>query len=96
MMPPDQNIATGGHAASPPQLPDPWSALLDVSALVTVEVPIESLTVRELFRLERGSILAALQPVASNVPVLLCNRLVAWGEFQVAGERLAVRLAEFT
>jgi flagellar motor switch/type III secretory pathway protein FliN len=74
---------------------DVWPSLLQVPATLTVEVAIESLTVRELFQLAEGSILGSSQAVASNVPLQICGRLVAWGEFQVSGENLAVRVAEF-
>jgi len=93
-------LAKAHPAAAPaavpvvPQLEDPWIALLHVPAAIVVEVPVSGLTVRELFRLEKDSIVSSAQLVASNVPLLVGTRLIAWGEFQVAGDRLAVRLAE--
>ncbi len=80
-----------------PALPgaeDPLASFLHIPAAITVEVPVVALTVRELFRLEKGSIVATLQPAGANVPVNIAATLVAWGEFQVFGEKLAVRLAE--
>lgn len=73
---------------------NPWDRLLYVPAAVSVEVPVAGLTVGDLFRLEKGSIVAADQLVVSNVPMRVGGRLIAWGEFQVAGEYLAARVAE--
>jgi len=80
-----------------PALPgadDPLTGFLHVSAPVTVEVPIVALTVRDLFRLEKGSIVTTSQSAGANIPVHIAKALVAWGEFQVFGDKLAVRLAE--
>ena len=78
------------------QAGDPWSRVLRVPAVISIEVGIVGLTVRELFRLEKGSIVATSQSSGANVPVLVGRRLIAWGEFQVTGELLAVRIAELT
>jgi flagellar motor switch/type III secretory pathway protein FliN len=73
---------------------DPWSGLLHISTSIAIDASIVGLTVRELFRLEKGSIVATRQPVGSNVPVHAGGSLIGWGEFQVVGDRLAVRVAE--
>jgi flagellar motor switch/type III secretory pathway protein FliN len=83
--------------AAPPALPavnDPFAAFLHIPAAITVEVPVVALTVRDLFRLEKGSIVATSQASGANVPVNVASTLIAWGEFQVFSEKLAVRLAE--
>lgn len=61
---------------------------------MTVESPVIGLTVRELFRLEKGSIVTTSQSSETNVAVRAGGALIGWGEFQVVGEKLAVRLAE--
>ena len=84
-------------AAATPVLPGSGDALanfLHIAAPITVEAPIVSLTVRDLFRLENGSIVATSQPAGANIPVHVATTLVAWAEFQVFDEKLAVRLAE--
>lgn len=73
---------------------DPWTGFLHVSVSVAIDAPIVGLTVRELFRLETGSIVATAQPIESNVPVRAGGTLIGWGEFQVVGEKLALRVAE--
>lgn len=88
--------ATPVPTATPvlPPVNDPFAGFKHIPARLTVEVPVIALTVRDLFRLEKGSIVTTLQPAGANVPVRIAEALIAWGEFQVFGERLAVRLAE--
>lgn len=89
-------------SATPPSVPaaalpvanDPFTAFLHIPAPVTVEVPVVALTVRDLFRLEKGSIVTTSQSAGANIPVNIAKILIGWGEFQVFGDRLAVRLAE--
>lgn len=77
-----------------PGVSDPFAGFMHIPAPLTVEVPVIALTVRDLFRLEKGSIVTTSQPAGANVPVHIAKALVAWGEFQVFGDKLAVRLAE--
>lgn len=89
--------ATSSVPSATPALPgvnDPFAAFMHIPAPLTVEVPVIALTVRDLFRLEKGSIVTTSQPAGANVPIHIAKALVAWGEFQVFGEKLAVRLAE--
>ena len=73
---------------------DLWPQLLFVSTSLSVHVPLLNLTVRELFRLDKGSIVASSQPSGANVPLCVGARVIAWGEFQVFGDNLALRIAE--
>lgn len=88
-----------GSAISPARGPAPGSAgsfasFLHVPVQVQVDVPVVALTVGDLFRLDKGSILNTSQLTGANVPLRVGGRLLAWGEFQVVGDRLAVRVAE--
>jgi flagellar motor switch/type III secretory pathway protein FliN len=80
--------------AGPSVFADPWAGFLHIPLLISIDAPIAGLTVRELFRLERGSIVATSQSTDANVPVRAGGALIGWGEFQVLGEKLALRLAE--
>jgi flagellar motor switch/type III secretory pathway protein FliN len=93
-MPETQIAPAKDLTAGPPPALDIWAEMLSVSARVSVEVPIVGLSVRELFRLERGSVVTSAQLSTANVPVLIGGKLVAYGEFQVVGEKLAMRVAE--
>jgi flagellar motor switch/type III secretory pathway protein FliN len=86
--------ATTSVAATARERVNDWGEMLLVATTVTVDVPIAGLTVRELFRLQRGSVLASSQMSGVQVPIAIGGRVIAWGEFQVAGDHLALRVAE--
>ena len=84
-------------AAKPVAVPrdiDLWPRMLRVPAVISIDVPVVALTVRELFRLEKGSVVASSHSSGANVPLFVGRQLIAWGEFQVVGEQLAVRVAD--
>jgi flagellar motor switch/type III secretory pathway protein FliN len=59
-----------------------------------VEIPIQGLTVGKLIELTPGVVLDTLYDEGSHVPVLVNGEMIAWGEFDVVEERLAIRLTE--
>jgi flagellar motor switch/type III secretory pathway protein FliN len=87
-------VANARAIVPPSSPPDPWPQLVLVPALVSVHVPVAHLTVRELFRLGQGSILVTSQASGANVPLCVGAKVLAWGEFQVVGDNLALRIAE--
>jgi flagellar motor switch/type III secretory pathway protein FliN len=87
-------MSTSSAKAALPGTNDPFAAFLHIPAAITIDVPVVALTVRDLFRLEKGSIVVTSQPSGANVPVQIASTLVAWGEFQVFTDKLAVRLTE--
>jgi flagellar motor switch/type III secretory pathway protein FliN len=62
--------------------------------LLSIDVPIRSFTVRDLLRLEAGAILETDNADGADVPVIVNSQLIGWAEFEVVGQRLAVRLTE--
>jgi flagellar motor switch/type III secretory pathway protein FliN len=61
---------------------------------LSVEVPIAQFTVSKLLDLEPGAILDTHYEEGAHVPVLVNGETVAWGEFDVVEEILAVRLTK--
>ena len=57
---------------------------------IMVRVP--SFCVRDLLALETGTVVETEQDHAQDVPVRSGGALLAWGEFEVVNEALAVRL----
>ena len=51
-------------------------------------------TVADLVQLERGRIIATHWTVGQDVPLRINGALIAWSEFEVVQNRLAVRLTE--
>lgn len=53
-------------------------------------------TVGDLLRLTRGSIVETGYHQSSDLPLRVNGQLVGWTEFEVVGERLAVRLTDLS
>jgi len=75
-------------------LREDWGELRFVTVTVSVDVPIVGLTVRELFRLEKGSIVVSGQQSGANAPVKIGETVLGWGEFYVVDDTLALRVVE--
>ena len=53
-------------------------------------------TVRDLLQLATGSIVASENANGADVPVVVNTKLIGWAEFEVVGQKLAVRITELT
>jgi flagellar motor switch protein FliN len=87
-------------AAATPEAPitdpmaDRWLRVEALPCLLTVEIPMPGFTVGDLLRLERGRIVASRWTVGQDVPLRINDELIAWSEFEVVQNHLAVRLTE--
>jgi len=74
------------------------SGLLDsmpwLPCTLTLEIPVVRFTIRDLLSLTRGSIVETACHHTSDVPLRVNQLLVGWTEFDVIGDRLAVRITE--
>jgi len=61
---------------------------------LSLEIPIVKFTVGDLLRLGKESIVETACPSTSDIPLRANGLLVAWAEFEVIGNRLALRLTE--
>ena len=77
-------------AASPPG----WEHVLDLSCELTVELELPSFRLEEVLALEEKSVVDWHWKVGNDVPVRVNGVLVAWGEFEVASDHLAVRFTD--
>lgn len=71
-----------------------WAAAQAFPCHLRIELPAAGFTVRDLLQLEPSSLLATSCRQSSNVPLSVNGRLLAWAEFEVFGNKLAVRLTE--
>ena len=71
-----------------------WQAALELRCDLVVELAAPAFTIRDLLRLEPGSVVATSFKQAASVPLIVNGLVVAWTEFEVAGQQLAVRLME--
>lgn len=69
----------------------PW-----LPCTLTVELPVVKFTIRDLMGLMKGSIVETSYHQSSDLPLRVNGQLVGWTEFEVVGERLAVRLTDLS
>ena len=81
----------------PVVIPDSyWEEAGDLPCILSVDLPLEHFTVRDLLQLATGSIVASENANGADVPVVVNTKLIGWAEFEVVGQKLAVRITELT
>ena len=71
-----------------------WKPVLDLPCELMVDLPLPGFRIADLLHLRTGSVLNTVWRVGQDVPLRLNGTLVGWGEFEVMGNSLAVRLTE--
>lgn len=71
-----------------------WARVDLLPCVLSIEIPVPGFTVADLVQLERGRIIATRWTVGQDVPLRINDALIAWSEFEVVQNRLAVRLTE--
>ena len=67
----------------------PW-----LPCTLSVDLPLVQFTIGDLLRLAEGSIVETACHQTSDVPLRVNNLLIGWTEFEVIGDRLAVRITD--
>ena len=67
----------------------PW-----LPCTLTLEIPVVRFTIGDLLSLKKGSIVETACHHTSDVPLRVNQLLIGWTEFDVIGDRLAVRITE--
>jgi flagellar motor switch protein FliN len=80
--------------AGPPAEPDPWIHVLKLPCQLTLELPLPDFTVGTLMHLEPGTVIDSHWNVSDDLPLRVNGEVIAWSEFEVVANRLAVRLTE--
>ena len=73
---------------------DEWGDLVHLPCTLTLDLPIPEIRVRELIELDADSVLDTKWVQSKDVPVRVNGRFIGWAEFEVVGDRLAVRITE--
>jgi flagellar motor switch/type III secretory pathway protein FliN len=81
-------------AEAPSMRRDPLDTLPWLPCTLTLEVPLVHFTIADLLALKEGSIVETACRHTSDVPLRVNHLLIAWTEFEVVGDRLAVRITE--
>ena len=90
-------IAQAAETAAVEPEPDEsmWKRAEELPCRLSVELKVPVFTVRDLFRLSAGSVIETDWAQSTDVPLFVNKELIGWGEFEVLGEGLAVRVTEF-
>jgi len=67
---------------------------MGLSCSLVVEFPLPGFTVGDLLRLQKRSVIDSHWHIGTDVPLRVNGELVAYGEFEVVGSQLAVRVTE--
>jgi flagellar motor switch/type III secretory pathway protein FliN len=69
----------------------PW-----LPCTLALDIPVVKFTISDLLNLQNGSIVETAYHQSSDLPLRVNGQLVGWTEFEVVGERLAVRLTDLS
>jgi flagellar motor switch protein FliN/FliY len=75
-------------------LAERWLRVEPLPCLLTIEISMPGFTVADLVHLGAGRIIATRWTVGQDVPLRINGELIAWSEFEIVQNRLAVRLTE--
>lgn len=75
---------------------NPVESLPWLPCTVALDIPVVKFTVGDLLGLTNGSIVETSYHQSSDLPLRVNGQLVGWTEFEVVGERLAVRLTDLS
>jgi flagellar motor switch protein FliM len=71
---------------------------LDLAAMFTcqmsLEIPVPQFTVRDLLRLSPEDVIDTRWAQTADVPLRINGLLLSWAEFELIGNKIAVRLTE--
>jgi flagellar motor switch/type III secretory pathway protein FliN len=91
-------------AAATPAVPAAPSASLDAQdpldsmpwlpCTLSLELPVVQFTIGDLLSLTKGSVIQTACHQTSDVPLRVNQLLIGWTEFEVVGDKLAVRITE--
>jgi flagellar motor switch/type III secretory pathway protein FliN len=73
---------------------DPLDSVPWLPCALTLDLPVVRFTVADLLALAKGSIVETACHHTSDVPLRVNNLLIGWTEFEVVGDRLAVRITD--
>jgi flagellar motor switch protein FliN len=71
-----------------------WESVGILPCTATLEIPVPGFTVAELLGLETGSVVETNWAAGAEIPLKVNRATIAWGELELLGDRLGVRLTE--
>jgi flagellar motor switch/type III secretory pathway protein FliN len=89
-----QKMETGAAEQTAPTTADLLDSVPWLPCTLTLDIPVVRFTIGDLLALKKGSIVETACHHTSDVPLRVNQLLVGWTEFDVVGDRLAVRITE--
>ncbi len=86
-----QSALAGGRMGRIEEHPH-WLALSRLPVVLTARVPLAGFKVRDLLRLEQGQLIASQWETTEDIPVRIGRVQLAWSEFEVVEDTMAMRL----
>jgi flagellar motor switch/type III secretory pathway protein FliN len=86
--------ATSREVQTVPSREPDWARVADLPCQLTVELVLPPLLLAEVAALRAGTMLETKWPVTRDVPLAVNGQRIAWCEFEIVREQLAVRLTE--
>ncbi len=87
-------MATPAQAKPAPVVPDPWTRVEALPCQLSIEIPVPAFTVADFVELEQGRLIDTRWTVGQDVPLHINGELIAWSEFEIVNNHIAVRLTE--
>ena len=87
-------IAPKPESVSPAEDTAAWAHVAHLPCDLTVDLPVPEFTVGMLANLEKDSVMDSHWNVTQDVPLRVNGELIALSEFEVMGNKLAVRVTE--
>jgi flagellar motor switch protein FliM len=69
-----------------------WPMISRLPVVLTVTIPLRGFKVRDLLSLRSGQTVSTTWPVTKDVPLEVGALHLCWGEFEIAEQKLALRL----
>ena len=69
-----------------------WIAIARMPVVLAAQVPLTGFKVRDLLQLEEGQLVRSEWSTAEDIPVKIGRVQLAWSEFEVVEESMAMRL----
>lgn len=82
------------ETAATPKTSDLLDTMPWLPCNLTLEIPVVRFTIGDLLSLKKGSIVETACHHTSDLPLRVNQLLIGWTEFDVIGDRLAVRITE--
>ena len=86
----------GATSPAPGKLQDKFDLLPWLPCTLALDIPVVKFTLANLLHLRPGDIVETAYHQSSDLPLRVNGQLVGWTEFEVVGERLAVRLTDLS